>query len=130
MYRTFYKTLPRSSVFVNLISVRFYETDCILGKPRKKVIFLMAVSLKLSPPPPSSKMAVGTNKKNTLKVLLFLMASTGLYTRRCTQIWAYRRQLYYDTMEDIICARGEISISICINNSYYVREDTHKKMFF
>ena len=30
MYRPFHKTLPRSSVFVNWLSVRFYETDCIL----------------------------------------------------------------------------------------------------
>ena len=28
VYRPFHKTLPRSSAFVNLISVRFYETDC------------------------------------------------------------------------------------------------------
>ena len=28
-YRPFHKTLPRSSVFVLLISVRFYETGCI-----------------------------------------------------------------------------------------------------
>ena len=27
-YRPFHKTLPRSSAFVNWISVRFYETDC------------------------------------------------------------------------------------------------------
>ena len=30
MYRPFHKTLPRSSVFVNWISVRFYEMDCII----------------------------------------------------------------------------------------------------
>ena len=28
-YRPFHKTLPRSTGFVNRISVRFYETDCI-----------------------------------------------------------------------------------------------------
>ena len=28
LYRPFHKTLPRSSAFVNWISVRFYETDC------------------------------------------------------------------------------------------------------
>ena len=28
-YRPFHTTLPRSSAFVNWISVRFYETDCI-----------------------------------------------------------------------------------------------------
>ena len=28
-YRPLYKTLPRSNLFVNWISVRFYETDCI-----------------------------------------------------------------------------------------------------
>ena len=27
-YRPFHKTLPRSSAFINWISVRFYETDC------------------------------------------------------------------------------------------------------
>ena len=27
-YRPFHKTLPRSSLFVNWISVRFYEMDC------------------------------------------------------------------------------------------------------
>ena len=30
MYRPFHKNLPRSSAFVNWISARFYETDCIL----------------------------------------------------------------------------------------------------
>ena len=29
-YRPFHKTLPRSSAFINWISVRFYETDCNL----------------------------------------------------------------------------------------------------
>ena len=29
IYRPFHKTLPRSSAFVNCISVRFYETGCI-----------------------------------------------------------------------------------------------------
>ena len=29
-YRPFHKTLPRASVLVNWISVRFYEKDCIL----------------------------------------------------------------------------------------------------
>ena len=29
-YRPFHKTLPRSSASANRISVRFYETDCIL----------------------------------------------------------------------------------------------------
>ena len=28
-YRPFHKTLPRSSAFINWISVSFYETDCI-----------------------------------------------------------------------------------------------------
>ena len=28
-YRPFHKTLPKSSAFINKISVRFYETDCI-----------------------------------------------------------------------------------------------------
>ena len=32
-YRPYYKTLPRSSAFGNWISVRFYETDCILYSP-------------------------------------------------------------------------------------------------
>ena len=30
IYRQFHKTLPRSSAFVNWISVRFYEIDCIM----------------------------------------------------------------------------------------------------
>ena len=30
MYHPFHKTLPRSSVFIKWISVRFYETDCII----------------------------------------------------------------------------------------------------
>ena len=30
LYRQFHKTLPRSSAFLNWISVRFYETDCIV----------------------------------------------------------------------------------------------------
>ena len=30
IYRPFHKTLPKSSAFINKISVRFYETDCIL----------------------------------------------------------------------------------------------------
>ena len=29
LYHPFHKTLPRSSAFVNLISVRFYETGCM-----------------------------------------------------------------------------------------------------
>ena len=31
-YRPFHKTLPRSSAFVNWISLRFYETDCTKHK--------------------------------------------------------------------------------------------------
>ena len=38
-YRPFYKTLPRSSVSVNRISVRFYEMDCIAIRGRKKLFF-------------------------------------------------------------------------------------------
>ena len=30
IYRPFHKTLPRSSAFVNRISVRFFETGCIV----------------------------------------------------------------------------------------------------
>ena len=30
-YRPFHITLPRSRVFVNWISVRFYETDCSIA---------------------------------------------------------------------------------------------------
>ena len=29
IYRPFHKTLPRSRAFVNWISVRFYEMDCM-----------------------------------------------------------------------------------------------------
>ena len=32
IYRPFHKTLPRSSTFVNWISVSFYETGCSLSK--------------------------------------------------------------------------------------------------
>ena len=32
VYRQFHKTLPRSSVFLNWISVRFYEMDCMYHK--------------------------------------------------------------------------------------------------
>ena len=35
-YRPFHKTLPRSSTFVNWISVRFYETDCKLNISEKQ----------------------------------------------------------------------------------------------
>ena len=33
-YRSFHKTLPRSSAFVNRISVRFYETACMYYKAK------------------------------------------------------------------------------------------------
>jgi len=39
LYRPFHKTLPRSSLFVNWISLRFYETYCI----RKQIIFQYAI---------------------------------------------------------------------------------------
>ena len=36
-YRTIHKTLPRSIAFVNWISVRFYETDCIIENAKNLV---------------------------------------------------------------------------------------------
>ena len=36
MYRPFHKTLPRTSAFVNWISVRFYETEIFLPAPRTR----------------------------------------------------------------------------------------------
>ena len=37
IYRPFHKTLPKSTAFINRISVKFYETDCILYKiPERK----------------------------------------------------------------------------------------------
>ena len=44
-YRPFHKTLPRSSAFVKWISVRFYETDCTIGK--QQVIFVIGPTIKL-----------------------------------------------------------------------------------
>ena len=41
-YRPFHKTLPRYSAFVNWISVRFYEIDCML---KKKVSLFFAIEM-------------------------------------------------------------------------------------
>ena len=38
-YRPFHKTLPRSSVFINWISVRFYETAHFI-KPYRDPVYL------------------------------------------------------------------------------------------
>ena len=41
IYRPFHKTLPRTSVFVYWISVRFYETDCTLNKGQLSTLLML-----------------------------------------------------------------------------------------
>ena len=38
-YRPFHKTLPRSSAFVNWISVRFYETGCTTRRELNNILW-------------------------------------------------------------------------------------------
>ena len=42
-YRPFHKTLPRSSAFLNWISVRFYETDCMSSFTQYVVAIILSI---------------------------------------------------------------------------------------
>ena len=92
----FHRTLPRSSAFVNCISVRFYETGCIsiiLDKMQSFIILLISLAsiaagkTKTAQTPFQVTARAATRSKHKNEIWCHIMEKKKLYMGKFIQIW-------------------------------------------